>query len=1148
MSRALFEQGRVDDARRTADAAEALVAGSPLTSTRLPAMVQVARVRGDLAEIDARITEARRNGDVENELEARIAAAELDPRRAPALVRELASAASATSRAVLQTSIVDAPNAEGHPGRVTWGRHIEEAAATATTTVSSPTATATGGDAPESSMPEVGTAIGPYTLLTEIGRGGMGRVFLADDGKLARKVAIKFIALRGRAALSRFIDEARLTARCKHPNIVVIHDIAEQQGVPFMVLEHVAGPSLSTLLRAGALPPDQAVRIAWQVAEALAHAHAQGIIHRDLKPANILLDVDGKAKVVDFGIARSLDAPGGSDTSGTLHYMAPEQIAGKAIDARTDLFAFGVVLYQMLAGRRPFDAMADGALCAHMVDLELPMPSLAEARPDLPAALIGLVDRCLAKRVDDRVSSASELVVALERIAAPAAPPVRRPRWPVLVVVPALALAVGAGALVWRERVIFAPIAAAADGATSPRRAIAVLGFKNLSGDPDADWISTALAELLASDLGTGDVLRLIAAENVARVRRDLSLPEADTLAADTLAKVRTALGADYVVVGSYLATGGQVRLDVRLQDARTAETIAVLSATRDEAHLAELSLTSASQLRAALGTASPPPTIATHTVLPKSTESARTYAEGLVLLRQRECQEARNRFERVVAAESGFAPGHGALADALSCLGYDLAARSEAERAVELGKNLPEDEQLRQQARLYTFTGELKRAVELHRRRFAAHPDDIDVGLELIEVLGLSADFDELERTLGILRHLPGGDDLRIEAFAVTLLSRRGASDAALAEARRVRARAESQGARSIAAEMLLAESVAHDGRGDFRAARAAGNEALVQLAALADRERMAAALNTLGTIEGDAGALDAAERHYGRLLELLRELGTYHWRVNAYWNLTGVRYARGDLDGAARLVAEAHADYHAAQWTLSPALEHMWPGLIARARGDVAAARVQLSAMRDDGARRGSRYYVAMADWYLAVTLVEMDDLPGAKQHLDAAVTSGALDDSYFAHRDYTPLWLAAGKPAEAEANARAVLPDLHHSGQIGPEGLQTAYLARALEMQGEHDEALTTANAAEALIGNSEATSERLPAMMHVARVRRDLHALDALIAEAHRIGWVEYELEGRLAAAELDPRRAPALVRDAKKRGFANVARRAREVRR
>ncbi len=280
-----------------------------------------------------------------------------------------------------------------------------------------------------------GTRVGHYVLQHELGRGGMGQVFLARDTKLDRKVAIKFVVMHNEAAVARFMAEAQVTARCTHPNIVVIHDISEHLGVPYTVLEYVAGESVAASLRAGAMAPERVTAIMLQVARAVAAAHARGIIHRDLKPANILLAADGAVKVVDFGIAkhvahRDLEGDGGDGAGrppdreltaadelvGTLHHLAPEQVRRDPVDARVDLWGFGVTMFHMLAGKRPFDGVPRGDVLQHLRDLETPTPRLDEVAPATPPALVAIVHRCLQKRVDRRVASAAELVAALEAL------------------------------------------------------------------------------------------------------------------------------------------------------------------------------------------------------------------------------------------------------------------------------------------------------------------------------------------------------------------------------------------------------------------------------------------------------------------------------------------------------------------------------------------------------------------------------------------------------------------------------------------------------------------------------------------------------------------------------------------------------------
>jgi serine/threonine protein kinase len=284
--------------------------------------------------------------------------------------------------------------------------------------------------------------IGQYEIIRELGEGGMGVVYLARDERLARQVAIKFLRTGNPELTRRFLIEARATARCSHENIVVIHEVGEVQGSPYMVLEYLRGQTLSALLKkSGALPPTRAVEIIVSVVRALACAHEQEIVHRDLKPENILLTESGTVKVLDFGIAKVLrDEPRGrasavheiagavaaavarpaevkkphhSGIIGTMAYMSPEQWGLGDVDVRTDIWAVGVILYQMLTGVHPLEAFEPDPY-GFVMQLDKPMPSVAGVVPGLPAELATVVDACLKKKHAERLADATSLLRALE--------------------------------------------------------------------------------------------------------------------------------------------------------------------------------------------------------------------------------------------------------------------------------------------------------------------------------------------------------------------------------------------------------------------------------------------------------------------------------------------------------------------------------------------------------------------------------------------------------------------------------------------------------------------------------------------------------------------------------------------------------------
>ncbi len=291
-----------------------------------------------------------------------------------------------------------------------------------------------------------GTRLGPYRIQSAIGAGGMGEVYKARDMRLDRTVAIKVLP-EGVAAdperRRRFDHEARAVAALNHPHICALHDIGREGDTDFLVMEYLDGRTLAERLVKGPLPLEQAVEVGVEIADALAVAHERGIIHRDLKPGNVMLTKTG-AKLLDFGLARlthALDDSGASVTAttvgtvvGTVPYMAPEQVEGRPTDARTDLFAFGAVLYEMLTGRRAFDGESPASVMAAILEHE--PEALSARQPLVPPALERLVTRCLAKDPDDRWQTARDLAFAIGSQrggdplpAVPAALPRRRTAW-----------------------------------------------------------------------------------------------------------------------------------------------------------------------------------------------------------------------------------------------------------------------------------------------------------------------------------------------------------------------------------------------------------------------------------------------------------------------------------------------------------------------------------------------------------------------------------------------------------------------------------------------------------------------------------------------------------------------------------------------
>jgi len=317
------------------------------------------------------------------------------------------------------------------------------------------------------------TRLGPYEIVSAIGAGGMGEVYRARDSRLNRDVAVKVLPALfscDASRLHRFEQEARAAASLNHPNILAVHDIGQQDGSPYIVSELLDGATLRELLRPGPLAVRKALDYAQQMARGLAAAHDKGIVHRDLKPENVFVTNDGRAKILDFGLAKLTRTETGEDSQGltqtvesdpgavlgTVGYMSPEQVRGKPADARSDLFSFGVILYEMLSGKRAFYGESAAETMSAIVRDE--PPELTGTNRSVPPALERIVRHCLEKNPNERFHSAHDLAFDLESVTAISAtsttlPIKARNRWVRTVMVGALALA-AAGVVAWR---IWAP-------------------------------------------------------------------------------------------------------------------------------------------------------------------------------------------------------------------------------------------------------------------------------------------------------------------------------------------------------------------------------------------------------------------------------------------------------------------------------------------------------------------------------------------------------------------------------------------------------------------------------------------------------------------------------------------------------------------
>jgi tetratricopeptide (TPR) repeat protein len=485
--------------------------------------------------------------------------------------------------------------------------------------------------------------IGRYRVVRRLGRGGMGVVYLAHDERLDRPVALKLLPpwlSADEAAARRFIEEAKAASALDHPYIITIYEIGEtSDGRLFLAMAYHDGETLRERIARGPLPVDEAVGLVTQVAEGLAAAHRKGIVHRDIKPENLLVTTDGIVKILDFGLAKVdgqvLTRPGA--TPGTVAYMSPEQTRGDAVDLRTDLWSLGVVLYEMLAGQRPF--RGPEAAVIHGIRQAQP-PALRTLRPEVPIMPTRIVERCLAKHADERYPDAGALLSDLRGTAATTGRSARA--------VLAVGLIALAGAVLWASR------AGEGGGDTALAAArIAVVPFTPVGSPADVvlERLGLELVVTLSANLnGTAEIQTV---EPITVLAQMDGLNPATALA-EAASRVRS-LGAGRLIHGTLVRSGSDVRVDAVIVDSRTLEPLGRTSASAAADDIAALSDRTALALlrQLAAGAEIQAPSLAVLTT--SSVQALRAYLEGERAIALGQFSLAPEHFGRAIAADSTF-------------------------------------------------------------------------------------------------------------------------------------------------------------------------------------------------------------------------------------------------------------------------------------------------------------------------------------------------------------------------------------------------------------------------------------------------------------------------------------------------------------
>ena len=711
-------------------------------------------------------------------------------------------------------------------------------------------------------------------------------------------------------------------------------------------------------------------------------------------------------------------------------------------------------------------------------------------------------------------------------------------------------------------------------GVVSPRRSVAVLSFKNLSGDAQEAWLSTALSDWLTTELTAGEQVRAIPAESIARMRIELALPDVESLGADSLTRIRKNLGTDYVVAGSYAALGamseGQIRLDLHLQDTRSGETVAAISESGTEAHLLDLVSRAGEHLREKLGIRAVTSEEAAEVAiaLPSNPQTTKLFSEGLAKLRVFDTLAARNLLLKAVAAEPEYALSHAALASAWEQLGYDEKAQAEAKKAYDLSSSLSRAERLLVEARYRETSRDWGKAIEIYRALFDFFPDNLDYGLALTNSQLRSNRWKDALATIAALRALPTPlrDDPRIdlaENDATRSLGDMRRAEAALARAAE---KAHAAGASLLLAKARREQAWLFENSGKQAEVEGAIGEAKQLYIAANDRLGVAATATLEAIALERQGDYLGARNKYEESLGIYRESGNKASLSSEYDNLGDVLFYLGDLAGARKSFEAALATYVEIGDQNGVALAQIGLGDVLLALGKHNEAKAMYESSLEICRQLGSRGRQAAALEGVANAHRTEGDIEGAQKRYKDAISIleeiGDKNEEAHIRLHLAELLLDEGKSGEAESIARqsANVFGETRAGRYQVEA--NLLMSNALAAQGRNAEAGKNIDQVMKIAIDSHNRRLELKAAITAARIQaasasateaaESVKRLHKIISDAGEASFADVVLDARLAVGEIELNSGnrvdgsallEALEKDAKNGGFQLIAQKA-----
>jgi eukaryotic-like serine/threonine-protein kinase len=1039
----------------------------------------------------------------------------------------------------------------------------------------------------------IGRTISHYRILEQIGAGGMGVVYRAHDQRLDRDVALKVLSpeLAGdKEFLARFRREALTLSKLNHPNIATVHDFDTEGGISFLVMEFVQGTSLIDKVRSGPLPEKELLLLGVQLLDGLRAAHAEGIIHRDLKPGNLRETLDGRVKILDFGLARTLESDldvtqslATTGVVGTLPYMAPEQLRGECVDARTDIYSIGVVLFELATSSRPFPETFGPRLIDSILH-RIP-PTVRELNSQISQELDAVIRKALEKEPQRRYGSAPEMLNAFEHIRGnpflpgivktpiaekhPFPLPQRLSSRKIWNAVAAVLLAAAVGLTLWAfsDRLFVRK---------NSRPTVAVLGFRNQTATPESDWVSTSLSDMLASELAAGDLVVPTPGESVARMKIDFALPNEASYSPNTIQKVRHSLHCDYVVSGSFFdpgkSTGGRVQLSLQFQNAKNGEVLATINETGTELALPELAARLGATLRAKLGL--PGINLSQSTELqasvPSTPEATRLYFEGLGKLRNFDLLGARDSLTKATVADPNFSLAHAYLAEAWGGLGYDEKAKEEAKTGFELSSHLAREDKTLVEARFREISSEWDKVVDLYRSLWTLYPENPEYAIRSTDVQIRAGKPNDALKTIEQLRKQPDSIskdprlDLKEAEAAASLSDLPKEKQVALRAADGARAK----GSRLLEAEALWRACAAMAFLGEAAGAQTACHQSIELAKPVGDLLLVARAFTILGMVAGTQGDPKHSLEQHRQALELARKIGSRRDITGALTNIGNVLANQDDLAGAQKSYEDALAvaqeiddrgqiitllnnlatvsetlgkfpvALHLYQQSLEEARLVLDKGSVARAqnnigfihslRGDFASALRNIEQAVQGAEETGNKGDQAQFLYSLGDMKREQGNISAAEENyqtgLKLATQIGDKSTVALGRLSLSRLRLQQARAAEAEVLARQAADEFNAQGFKDMESAARNVVASALLDLDRKSDATTEMDLIRQLSPQDPAV--RLATAITSARllvrsgnVAQGRKQLESVVSEARRIGIPALQFEARLAQGEV-----------------------------